>query len=207
MGCAEYLDVAVANTMIAAYRAALLQQEQERIAQKALLEQGKADVLAARLLITTIVNHWKEIQGKIGEKFAAENVVGALDLVGTPFTPAKHGLDNVFQDSQNRMVALEAKCCKGSPFSELHQTKHGKEFVDNEWFDRKAELMQKSSSAQYTPDNARLGKQIQQAIKDNNLRAVLVHINPETKTVTLYERVSEDKFDMVYQWEWSDSNE
>jgi len=207
MGCAEFADVVVVDTMIAAYHAALLQQEQERIAQEALLEQGKADILAARLLITTIINRWKEIQGKIGEKFAAENVVGALDLVGTRFTPAKHGLDNVFKDPKGNLVALESKCCKGSPFSQLHQSKHGKEFVDDEWFDHKAELMQNQNSAQHTPENARLGEQIQQAIQDNVLRAVLVHTNPETKTVTLYERVSEDKFDMVYQWEWSDSND
>ena len=206
MGCAEFADVAVVDTMIAAYRAALLQQEQERIAQEALLEQGKQDVLAARLLITTIVNHWKEIQGKIGEKFVAENVVGALDLLPTDFTAAKHGFDNVFRDSQKNMVVLESKCTTGSPFSALHTTQHGKQ-LGNQWIARQAELMQNQNSAQHTPENTRLGEQIQQAIQDNVLRAVLVHTNPETKTVTLYERVSEDKFDMVYQWEWSDSND
>ena len=206
MGCAEFADVVVVDTMIAAYHAALLQQEQERIAQEALLEQGKQDVLTARLLITTIINHWKEIQGKIGEEFVAENVVGALDLLPTHFTAAKHGLDNVFKDSQKNTVVLESKCTTGSPFSALHSTKHGKQLGDK-WIARQAELMQNQNSAQHTPENARLGEQIQQAIQDNVLRAVLVHTNPETKTVTLYERVSEDKFDMVYQWEWSDSND
>jgi len=92
------------------------------------------------------------------------------------------------------------------PFSALHTTQHGKQ-LGNQWIARQAELMQNQNSAQHTPENARLGEQIQQAIQDNVLRAVLVHTNPETKTVTLYERVSEDKFDMVYQWEWSDSND
>lgn len=205
--CAEFADVEVVDTMIAAYQAALLQQEQERIEEEDLLKQGEADALIARLLIKSIISSGNEKIGKIGEKFAAENVVGALDLLPTRFAAAKHGFDNVFTDSRKGIVVLESKCTTGSPLSALHTTKHHGKQLDDEWIGRQAELMQKQSSAQYSIENASLGKQIHQAIEDHTIRAILVHTNPETGVVTLYERVSEGKFDMLYQWELGDSND
>lgn len=152
---------------------------------------GCAEYLTVQVFTQTVLRYGHIEQGNIGEEIANELATDKLGFSQVGFAPAKHGLDGVFRDSKGSLVVVDSKCTTGSPFSALHTTNHGTQLTST-WIGAKAACMQNPNSAQYTPQNARVGSEIQQALNRGEVRTMLVHSNPETMEVTAYELVGKD---------------
>jgi len=197
--CAEYGSKKDADIMIKAYSDALLKQEQERAKLEAKIEQDEATVAVRDEYVLTVVISVsdaarKKLEGGLGETSSTEIAISTFKAQRTRFTPAYHGIDNVLLEPKKKLEVLDSKDTIGNPFSHLAPTKHGRQ-LDDEWIYHKAGLMQKESSAQYTVENAKLGKRIQQILDSENetLSVVLVHANPATGVTTVYKRESKEK--------------
>lgn len=119
-----------------------------------------------------------KLQGDIGESVAAQVAVNELNLVAENFDPPNKGFDSVYRNTSGELVIVEAKLTLAGGKSALGSTNHGRQ-GSVEWVRYNAELMCDPYSGRYSPDNAKIGKEILR-VGAENVHFVVIHTNPET---------------------------
>lgn len=141
-----------------------------------------------------------QMDGAVGERLAAETAIQKLGLIGTFFDQPKHGFDSVYKDKNGTLVFVDAKFTKGkAPASMLKHTNFGRQ-LSPKWISRKAKLMQNKGTTQYSPDNAKIGREIDQ-VGAENTRSIVLHTDKETLRVTAYERRPSGNYDKIGSWD------
>lgn len=179
MGCAEYLKMSVAR---------------QTVLNDSPLQESELQTLCRAKLLTmkNVLSSYNREIGKLGEDLSKEALSQRLSMNETVFTPAYHGLDLVFQDAEGKYVVVDSKATtNNNPFSLLHPTRRGTQ-LGEDWIRSKAQCMQNPNSAQYTPQNAKIGKELERALDRGEVRTMLVHANPETQEVLTYELLGKD---------------
>lgn len=126
-------------------------------------------------------------QGKVGEVAAHLVAQELLGLSETAFSPATHGFDNVMRDKHGNLVIVEIKTTHGNPLDRLDPTKHGKQ-MEKEWTEWVAGRMSDTNTEFYgdNPNNDKIGREIL-AKGSDNVRHVLIHVDPITHGIDHYE--------------------
>jgi len=125
-----------------------------------------------------------KMQGDIGERLAAKILVHEMDLNGEPFIPPYGGLDQVYRDRNGTLVTVECKFTT-SGISSLNKGKHIPQGTP-EHTRRNTRLMQDPTSSQFSPENAKLGAEIDR-VGAENIRSMGVITDPGSLVTTVYE--------------------
>ena len=147
-------------------------------------------------------------QGDIGEHISAQ-LAELLGFNPVEFEPKDTGFDRVHQDSEGRLVVVEAKMVdvddnryQGPEL--LSKTIRDGEQLSPSWIAARAERMQDPTSSLYSPSNAKIGFEISR--DPDSVRAVLVSIDMEGIT-TAYERMSDRSWNQLGIWDSREEGE
>jgi len=125
-----------------------------------------------------------KLQGDIGEQVAAQVAINELNFTGVPFDPPHNGFDSVYRDPSGKLVIVEAKFTEKSGVGALGNTAHGRQ-GSVEWIRYNAELMTNPLSSRYSPDNAKIGREILEKGPEN-IRCLLIHTSPDSLNHTVH---------------------
>lgn len=155
--------------------------------------------------LQTILRYGSQWQGNLGEQIANLVCKQIEGFTPTQFKPSHQGIDGIFEDADGNLVVVEAKSHSDvhNPNTMLSGKGDKKQLIGKRWLPQKAKLMQQRESSYYAanPDNAILGRRIQEALehesgKGPKIRKVLVHANPATGDVTVYE-YKDGRFEVI----------
>jgi hypothetical protein len=125
-----------------------------------------------------LMNRW---QGELGEGVAKRIATEKLDCkIDNRFEKKDHGIDLVAKDKDGQFVVIEAKLTDESFTKAL-----GKEMT-LDWLKEKVQLMQTEGNKLYSENNAKIGREIQDA-GGENVRRVVIFAKDQKRDVIIYE--------------------
>lgn len=147
---------------------------------------NRALMSTANDVVKTFVGREKLARGQWGEHVGESITLNELGLKAVNFEPAKHGFDHILQTPSGQIMVLECKTNSEGKLK-LEELAGGYKQGSVAWVEDKARRMTDPSSALWSPDNERIGRQILETGPEN-VRVLATVLNPNTGLADIYVR-------------------
>lgn len=162
------------------------------------------------------------LQGAIGERVVAQLAKERMDLVDIGFTPPKaggNGIDNIFRDNNGVFCIVESKFTDEADGrisldksqvkreSDGEPVRQGSRTWTSDHIDTMVKVGDKVGAQNIERmTNGLIAKEIQDAGMDN-VRRILMHVNPRTLTAIAFEDKGSNDWQPISMWKWRPDSE